>query len=699
MLSQLLSPRSVALVGASAVPGKLGYDILSNLKHLGYQGKIFPVNSKGGVFLGLPVFPDIESLPEIPDVVLIAIPAPFVLPVVESCGKKGIRNIVVITAGFKEIGGEGAEREQKLQELIQQYDLCVVGPNCLGVIDTNIQMNASFAEGMPARGNVSLISQSGAMAVAIIDWAYESGLGFSKIISMGNKAGVTETELLEHLGSDENTKVILLYLESIAHGERFLEIARSVSLKKPIIAIKSGTSEAGTKAISSHTGSLAGSDTAVSTAFAQAGIIRANTVEELFDYAKIFSYQHPPKGNRIGIITNAGGPGIMATDAVEKTDLQLVPLSEETKKKLAEGLPETAALGNPVDVIGDAPASRYRHAVNTLLESDDIDSLLVMLTPQVMTEVKRVASLTTALSHQYSDKTVLSAFMGGESIERGEKVFRRHLFPNYSFPERAVFALDRMWKYAEWQKAELSRIEVRKGKEASSPSPELVRLFSQKKSGDRLSGKEIEMLMEAYGIPGPRVHLATTADEAVSLAQKITYPVVMKIASPQIYHKTDAGGIRIDVATDEDVQKFFGEIVANAKAYDPSAEIHGVTVEPMVPIGKEVIIGVRKDPQFGHLLMFGLGGIYVEILKDVTFRVAPIERQEAMNMIGEIKAIQILKGARGEKPVDLNSIADIIEKVSRIVTDFPQISEMEINPLIVSQQGGVMAVDTNCIVE
>lgn len=699
MLSQLLSPRSIALVGASSLPGKLGYDIFSNLKHLGYRGKIFPVNPKGGSLLGLPVFPSITSLPETPDVVLIAIPAPLVLSVVEECGKKGARNIIIISAGFKEVGGEGAEREHKLQQLVQKYNLCLIGPNCLGIINTDIHMNASFAEGMPARGNVGLISQSGAMAVAVIDWAYESGLGFSKIISMGNKAGATETELLEYLGSDKNTKVILLYLESIANGERFLEIARSVSLKKPIIAIKSGTSEAGTKAISSHTGSLAGSDIAVSTAFSQAGIIRANTVEELFDYAKIFSYQHPPKGNRVGIITNAGGPGIMATDAVSKTGLELVPLSEETKKKLVEGLPETAALGNPVDVIGDAPASRYRHAVTTLLESDDIDSLLVILTPQVMTEVKRVAALTTALSHQYSDKTILSAFMGGESIERGEKVFRRHLFPNYAFPERAIFALDKMREYAEWKKAEKTRIRIRKKIPISSPPHHIAHIFSKKKSGDRLSGKEIEMLMEAYHIPGPQVHLAKNSEEAVSLAKEIGYPVVMKIASPQIYHKTDAGGIRIDVEIDADVRRFFAEIVASAKIYDSSAEIHGVTVEPMIPIGKEVIIGVRKDPQFGHLLMFGLGGIYVEILKDVTFRVVPIGLKEAIDMIGEIKAIQILKGARGEKPVDLRSIAEIIEKLSRIVTDFPQISEMEINPLIVSQKGSIMAVDTNCIVE
>lgn len=698
MYNELFNPQSIALVGASHLPGKLGFDILSNLKNLGFKGKIYPINPKGGEVLGLKVFATVNDLPEVPDLVLIVIPAPLVNDAVKDCGEKGVKNVVVISAGFKETGGEGVRREEALKQICETYKINLIGPNCLGVISTKNLMNASFAEGMPAHGNASLISQSGAMAVAMIDWAYESGLGFSKIVSMGNKTGLNENDFLAYLGDDPETEVILMYLESIADGERFLELAREISLKKPIVIVKSGTSEAGTKAISSHTGSLAGSDIAVATAFRQGGIIRADTIEDLFDYAKGFSYQKPPRGNRVAIVTNAGGPGIMATDALSKTPLVLAELTDETKQTLAAGLPPTAALGNPVDVIGDALANRYRLAVSTLLEDPQADSLLVILTPQVMTEVKAVSSLVTSLSHQHADKTVLSSFVGGENIIAGKRLFERHRFPNYPYPERAVHVLEKMSTYSEWQRKELKRLDYQEQLPPSPRTAETDAVFVGKEPGTRLSYAELQLLSRVYGIPLPEVHLATTPAEAVKFSEDLKYPVVMKIASPDIYHKTDVGGIRVDIKDEAEAIAAYNGILENVKAKAPKARITGITVEPMLSIGKEVIVGVNRDPQFGHMLMFGLGGIYVEVLKDVTFRIAPISAEEAKEMIHEIKAIRILKGARGEAPVDIDAIADIIVKVGQIVTDYPQISEFEINPLFASSDRGTIAADIKCIV-
>ncbi len=701
MLKQFFYPKSVALVGASRTPGKLGYDILSNLKNLGFKGKIYPINPNGGEILGLSVYSDILKSPEIPELVIIAVPAEKINQVVINCAKKGVKNIVIITAGFKEIGGEGIEREEELQKIIKKYGISLIGPNCLGIINTDIKMNASFAEGMPQEGNVSLISQSGAMAVAMIDWAYESGLGFAKIISMGNKADLSENELLEYLGEDPKTKVILMYLESIIDGKKFFQIAKKISLKKPIIVVKSGISEAGNKAISSHTGSLAGSDTAVCAAFKQAGIIRAYSIEELFIFAKAFSYQPVPQGNRVGVITNAGGPGIMVTDAISNSkSLIMSEISESAQKKLAQGLPKTAALTNPVDLIGDALADRYRHAISIMLEEKSVDSLLVLLTPQIMTEVKKAATVTTALSSQYPNKTVISCFMGGENIVRGEHIFRRHKFPNYRFPENAVKALEVMYTYSMWKKIEKKRLkDASNNKFTIKNKSEIDQIFAKnRKIGDRLHSQEIEIILDAYGIKTVKNYLAKNQKDVIALSSKIGYPVVMKISSPDIYHKTDVGGVMLNIKNDDDAKKAYETILKNVKKAKAKAKIDGVTIEPKLPSGREIIIGSMFDPNFGHLLMFGIGGIYVEILKDVTFRVAPVSYDEAFEMIEEIKLSAILKGARGEKPLNLKEIADVIIKVSKLLHDYPQIKEFEINPLIVSPKHGTVAVDTNCVV-
>lgn len=705
MLTSLFDPKSVALIGASHTPGKLGHSILSNLRRLGYQGELYPINpSAEGTILGLPVFRDIKSLPEVPDLVLIAIPAEYVNKEVEACAKKGVKNLVIISAGFKELGGAGLKREEDLQKLILKHQLNLIGPNCLGIINTAIKMNASFAEGMPKKGNVSLISQSGAMAVAIIDWAYQSGLGFAKILSMGNKAGLNENDLLEYLGDDPATEVILMYLESIDDGQKFMEIAKKVSLKKPIIAIKSGTSSAGEHAISSHTGALAGSDSAVAAAFLQCGIIRAESVEDLFDYAKMFVNKTLPAGSRVAIVTNAGGPGIMATDAVARSQLSLATITPKTQTALKKKLPVTAALGNPVDVIGDATPERYQHALEVLFKDKEVDALTVVLTPQIMTEVKKIAKLLITLSKKYPAKTVAAAFMGGKNIYQAEQLFRKFHFPNFSYPERAVRALEKIVWYGEWRRNQELGIKnqesrIKKQEVAAADYKKVRAIFSKKrKLGAKLGDAEVATVLQAYGIHQPSSCLVKTEKAALSCAAEICFPLVMKISSSDILHKTDVGGVRVDIHDLKEAKEAYNAILKNVKKQVPKAKIDGVLVMPMLSMGREVIVGAKVDPNFGHLIMFGMGGIYVEILKDVTFRVAPVLLSEAKQMILNIRSSALLTGVRGEKSVDIDALAEVIVRVSHLVTDFPQIREFEINPLIMSEDQGAVAVDARCIV-
>lgn len=698
MPSDILSPLSIALIGASHTPGKLGYGMLYNLKKLGYRGEIYPVNPNiDGEIMGLEVYPDVKSLPEVPDLTLIAIPAELVNKEVEACGKKKIKNIVIISAGFKEVGGAGVKREAELAKLVKKYDLNLIGPNCLGIINTEIKMNASFAEGMPKKGNVSLISQSGAMAVAIIDWAYNSGVGFSKILSMGNKAGMGENALLEYLGEDEKTDVILMYLESIDDGKEFMEIAKKVSLKKPIIAIKSGTSEAGEKAISSHTGALAGSDKAVESAFEKCGIIRADTIEDLFDYAKAFCNQALPQGNRVAVVTNAGGPGIMAADAVASSCLDLAEISKKTQSQLKKKLPKEASLNNPIDVIGDATPERYEHALDCLLKDKEIDAVVALLTPQIMTEPKKVAKAIVDRSKKYPKKTVLASFMGGKNIYQAEQIFRKFHFPDFDYSARAVRSLERMWEYGEWKANHESRITNHDNK-AKDPKKAKAILGKKRKVGTKLKEEEVNTVLEAYGINSPKTLLAKSEKDVLKFANEIGYPVVLKISSSNIFHKTEAGGVCIDIDDAAEAKSAYKDMLKKVKKAAPKAKIDGVLVQPMYSMGKEIIVGAKYDEQFGHLMMFGLGGIYVEILQDVSFGVAPLSKDEAMKMIQSTRAFELLQGARGEKAVNLDSLVDIILRISQIVTDYPNIQEFEINPLIVDGKNGGVAVDTRCIV-
>ena len=690
MLEQFFDPQGVALVGASRDSTKLGYAILDNLIKYGYGGGIYPINPKADEILGLKSYASVLDVPDPIDLAVIVIPSRFVAPVLTECGEKGIKGAIIITAGFREAGTEGVHRERELLEIAARYGIRIIGPNCLGIIDTATSMNASFAAAMPEKGSIGFMSQSGALCTAILDWALAEGIGFSRFVSLGNKADVNEIDLLDAWGDDPNTRVILSYMEGLPDGQRFMKVARRVTRQKPVIAVKSGKTAAGSRAVSSHTGSLAGSEQAYEAAFKQSGVLRADSIEELFDLSVAFAYQPSLKGPNIAIVTNAGGPGIMATDALESSGLKLASLRRDTIELLQANLPAAANTYNPVDVLGDALSDRYALAIEAVLKDDNVDGVLVILTPQISTQITETAELTGELSSRFT-KPVLGVFMGEAKVRAGATILNQHQVPNYSFPERAAGALRGMLEYHTWRQS--PGLEV---KSFEADRERVRQIFDKARSEERIALGDAESrdIMAAYGIRIPRSKLARTPDEALEFAQSIGYPVVIKIASPDILHKSDMGGVRVNVRDDEQVRDIFDILMYRAQRYMPDAHIWGVLVQEMITGGKEVIIGINRDPQFGPLLMFGLGGIYVEVLKDVTFRIPPISEQEVREMVSEIRSYHLLRGVRGEKPADLDAIADCILRVAQMVIDFPEIVEMDINPLMVKPVGaGAVAVD------
>jgi len=627
---------------------------------------------------------------------IIVIPNKYVPQVMEECGQKGVKGAIIISAGFREAGMEGIKLEREVLGIAGKHGIRVIGPNCLGIISTHTPLNASFAAGMPPKGSIAFMSQSGALCTAILDWALSENIGFSHFVSLGNKADVDEVDLLEAWKHDENSRVIIVYMEGLKDGQKFIKVAREVTKGTPVIAVKSGNTAAGSRAVSSHTGTLAGSERAYEAAFQQTGVLRANSIEHLFDYSTAFAYQPALKGRNIAIVTNAGGPGIMATDALEESGLKLATLQSETVERLREGLPAAANVFNPIDVIGDALADRYAHALKAALADKNVDGVIVILTPQVYTQIEETAEIVGQIAAS-QDKPVLGCFMGQEKVGPGIKVLNRHNIPNYVFPERAVGAFRAMAEF--WERSSRPDPEY---KEFDVDRETVKKVFDRVRSEGRLSLGDAESreIMEAYGLRIPRSVLAENADEAVAAAENIGYPVVMKIVSPDILHKSDIGGVRLNVRGATEVRDFFDLLIYRAQRYMADARIWGVLVQEMAPSGKETIIGVNRDPQFGPLLMFGLGGIYVEVLKDVTFRIAPVAQREAREMINEIRSYHLLRGVRGEPPSDLDAIVDTILRVSQLVTDFPEIVEMDINPLTVYEAGkGALAVDMRFVLE
>ncbi len=696
-LDSFFKPKSVAIVGASRTKGKVGYEILANMLEAGYEGKIFPINPKADEIEGLKCYPDIASTGETPELVLVIVPARFVPGVMRECVEAGVGSAIIITAGFKEIGEEGRKLEEEIRRICRQGGVRVIGPNCLGVIAPTSKVNASFGGDLPKAGGIGYLSQSGALLAAILDMANANGIGFSKLASIGNKMDVNELDIIEALGQDVETKVIAGYLESITDGNKFVRQAEKISHHKPILLMKSGGTAAGAAAASSHTGSLAGAEVAYESAFERSGIIRCKSIEAQFDYAQAFSTQPLPEGPSVAVITNAGGPGIMAADAVEQEGLTFAELTEETKEKLAGGLPAAANINNPVDILGDALADRYEFAIDLVLDDPNVDSILVLLTPQAMTESEKTAEALVRVCRSKAKKPVLACFLGAEKVIGGVKLLQAGGIPQYDSPESAVATAKVMSDYVRWKarpKRVVKMFPVNRRKVENIVDRHL-------RQGLREIGEtESKEILEAYGFVTPKGSIATTAGQAASIANQLGYPVVLKIWSPDILHKSDVGGVKVGLNSEQEVKDAFDLMMYRVPKKMPEAQIMGVLVQEMVASGREVILGMHRDPHFGPLMMFGMGGIMVEVLKDVSFYLAPLTAEEAKQMLVSTRTYKLLQGARGQEGVDIDEIAEGLQRLSQLVTEFPQIQEMDINPYVVGPAGVTpIAVDARISVE
>jgi acetate---CoA ligase (ADP-forming) len=698
-LQSFFNPKSVAIIGASRQKGKVGYEILVNLVAGGYKGKIYPVNNKTDEIEGLKCYPDMPSIGETPDLVIVIVPAQFVPAVMEECAKVKAKSVVVITAGFKEVGPEGKKLEDEVVKIARRAGIRFIGPNCLGVISPPHKLNASFGGDLPVAGNIGYISQSGALLAAILDLANANGMGFSSLVSIGNKADVDELDLIKALGVQKDTKVIAGYLENITNGDEFVREAEEISYTKPILLMKSGSTAAGAKAASSHTGSLAGGDVAYESAFKRAGVIRCDSIKEQFDFAQAFANQPLPEGPNVAVLTNAGGPGIMAADAIEEKGLVFAKLAEETMKKLAEKLPAAANVHNPVDVLGDALADRYEFALDLVMDDPNVHSVVLLLTPQAMTQSKETAeAVVRILKKKKMNKPVLACFLGASKVADGVAVLRQGRIPQYDSPESAVATLRVMVDHIRW------RTRPRRVVHLFSVNRRKVESIVERHLRQGLldiGEAEAKDIIEAYGFATPKGSIATTAEQAANIAQQLGFPVVLKIWSPDILHKSDVGGVKVGLQSEQQVKDAFDLMMYRIPKKKPDAHILGVLVQEMVrSTGKEVIIGMHRDLHFGPLMMFGMGGIMVEVLKDVAFYLAPLTSEEAKQMLLNTKTYHILKGVRGQEGVDIDAIAEGLQRVSQLVTEFPEIKEMDINPYVVGAPGTTpIAVDARISLE
>jgi acetyltransferase len=685
MLKSLFNPGSIAVIGASTDARKVGHAVLSNLQRFKFRGSLYPVNPAGGEILGLKSFPRVSDIGEKVDLAVIVIPAKFVPASLRECALAGIKSAIIISAGFKEAGKEGTLLEEELKQISKELCIRILGPNCLGLINTANDMNATFAADMLPKGTIGFFSQSGAMGIAIMDWAIGNDVGFSKFISLGNKADLSEVDFIEYFMNDPETSMILGYIEDVVDGRRFLQVAQKATKVKPLILLKSGGTEAGARAASSHTGALAGSDTAFDAAFKQTGVMRAQGVQDLFDTALAFAEGKTPAGEGLLIITNAGGPGIIAADSAERLGVELPHMTKESITEMAKKLPPNASIFNPVDVIGDATSERYAAVLEQATKDPNVDAILVILTPQAMTDIEKTAEVVIAAAGNTA-KPVITSFMGEARVRPAINKLKDASIPNFSYPELAVKAFKRLadqWSWVNYKPEELVSCWYNFDAAAETVSSIL-------KSGTYQVGEEEAMqILTYYGFQFPKRALARTSREAAHLAAKIGFPVVMKISSPDILHKTDVGGVRVNVRTPKEAEEAFTEITTNSRRIMRDAFIKGVMIYEMVKGGREVILGVTYDRTFGHMIMFGLGGIYVEVLKDVSFRIVPVARRDALTMINEIRTAGLLRGARGERPADIDAIASYIVNLSCLVSDFPEIQELDVNPLMVMEKGAV----------
>lgn len=687
-LQSFFYPESIAVVGTNRQKGTVPGDVFTNLLKAEFNGIIFPVSPRDKFISGVKTYKYVIDIEDPVDLAVVVFPSSVVHLALEQCGKKGIQSVIVISAGFREVGGVGKEREDKLMEIAERYDMSVIGPNCLGVINTDpqVRLNASFARNLPHEGNIGFISQSGALCTGVLDYAMAHHIGFSKFISFGNKPDVKETDLLYYLAKDEKTSIILIYLEEISDGRELMQAAKYVIEKshKPVLLLKGGRTSEGASAAASHTGSLAGSDKICDAACEQSGIIRCDTIEEMFNLAIAFAYQPVPETNKTAIITNAGGPGVLATDAVISEGLKIARFSDKTTDILRRNLPATANINNPVDVIGDARADRYKAAISAVCEDPEVGGVLVILTPQSMTEINEIAQEVIHVSSHY-EKPIYASFMGEADVGEGIKMLEQNRIPHYFLPEAMAKSFGNIYHFNELIKQAESKPkifnDVNKG-QAHNLLDEAI--GSNKK---HLPEYEAVKVLETYKLPFLSNGLANSREEAGKIADDLGYPVVMKVMSEDIVHKFDVGGVVLDIDSRKEAEEAYDSIRARVAKNVPEANVEGIFVTRQIPKGEEVILGIKRDPVFGPVVMFGLGGIYVEVFEDVSFKVAPIDERAAEKMIKQIKAYPLLSGFRGRNPADLEAVKDTIMRLSQLAVDCPQIKELDINPMVVLEEG------------
>jgi 4-hydroxybutyrate---CoA ligase (ADP-forming) len=693
MRSSILSPRSIAVIGATDKVGSVGHAITSNIIK-DFKGSVFPINPTKDFVLGIKTYKSVVDVPEEVELAVIVTKNTIVPKILEECGIKKVGGVIIITAGFKETGKEGTKLEDEVRTIAQRYGIRVIGPNCLGVmnLDPDVMMNATFLKRIPKPGNIALVSQSGAICAALVEDASAKDLGFSAVVSMGNKMDQTEVEILEILSSHQQTKVIVMYLEDIRDGHKFINICKQItkhnSIKKPVLVLKSGRSARGAKAAMSHTGALMGSDVVYDTALRQAGAIRVDTMEELFDYATAFAKQPILSEGDLLIISNAGGPAIISTDICEKFGIRMADISD-IRPRIDALIPPWGSSRNPVDIVGDADHKRFKNVLDVVLAHPNVGSVVTMCTPSATLDYNKLAEVIVAMSKKYG-KTMIASLMGQDEGLKNKRILADGSIPYYNYSEEAIRSLNAVLQFAEWLKLPdgvIANFDVNKN--------EVQKLLIRVREEGRyaLLQEEGMEVLNYYGIPIPLGKIAKTEDEAEMIAKELGYPVVMKISSPEILHKSDAGGVRVNIKNGE-ARDAFVQITRNVKQYNPNAEINGILVQEMVMGGKEMIIGSKQEPGFGAVVMFGMGGIYVQFLGDMVFRVAPVTDMETSRMISSIRTNQILQGVRGEKPYDTKKLAECIQRISQLVTDFPQIKELDLNPTVVFEEGkGCKVVD------
>lgn len=693
-LDAIFSPRSVAVIGASRHERKVGWEILHNLIGYRFQGSVYPVNPHAESIHSVRAYPSVLDIPHPVDLAVLVVPSSQVLEVVEACGKKGVRGLVVITAGFGETGGKGRELETALLELVRAHDMAMVGPNCMGVINTDpeVQLDATFAPILPLRGNIAFMTQSGALGVAILQQARNRGVGLSKFVSLGNATDVSLNELIEYLEEDPSTDVILLYIESFGRPREFVTIARRVTKRKPILALKSGRSDAGARATASHTGAMAGPDVGTQALFEQCGVLRADSIEELFDQGTAFSMQPLPRGRRVAVLTNGGGPGIMATDALVTVGMEAAALGEATVAHLRANLPEEASPLNPVDLIADADEERYRMAMEALLRDENVDALLVISVPPIVEDEVAIARAIWQTAAE-PGKPVVTTFLGRREESPGIAELVEHNIPSYLFPESAARALAAMSTYKEYLEREEGEFQTLSvdGKRAGKT---VDRVLAEGRR--RLHEMEALDLLEAYGFRIVETRLVHSLEEAVDAAETIGYPVALKGVHPEILHKTDYGAVVLDVRNGDELVKEFRTLTKRLAGH--GFQVQEFMVQEFARGGKETIMGMNLDPKFGPMILFGLGGIYVEVLRDVTVRLTPMTDTDARRMVASIRSFPILEGVRGEPPSDVEALAESLQRLSQLVQEFPEIGEVDINPFLVFGKGkGCKVVDARIL--